>query len=192
MTLEELLRKNRSYRRFYQEERIPHEVLEALAKSVRWCPSGRNAQSLRYAIVDTAEGCARIFPLLAWAGYLPEWPGPEEGERPVAYLIQLLDTRIVADCLCDDGIQAQTIMLGATEKGYGGCIIKAFKNETLREVLQLPDYLKINYVLALGRPKEQVVVEEMRGEDYKYWRDAEGVHHVPKRLAEDLIFNGLR
>ncbi|MDE6451757.1 MAG: nitroreductase family protein [Odoribacter sp.] len=186
--LKNLLIKNRSYRRFYQETRIPREVLEELVGQVRWCPSGRNAQPLRYAVLDAEEECARIFPLLAWAGYLTDWDGPVEGERPAAYVIQLLDTRIVTDCLCDDGIQAQTIMLGVAEKGFGGCIIKAFKNESLREVLALPEYMKILYVLALGKPKEQVVVEEMRGEDYKYWRDAEGVHHVPKRAEKELIF----
>jgi len=188
MMLKDLLKNNRSYRRFQQKIRIPHEELEELAGLVRWCPSGRNAQPLKYVIVDDEEECDRIFPQLAWAGYLTDWAGPEEGERPVAYLVQLLDTRIAENCLCDDGIQAQTIMLGATEKGYGGCIIKAFKNEALRELLALPEYMKILYVLALGKPVEQVVLEEMQGGDFKYWRDAQGVHHVPKRKETDFIW----
>ena len=188
MSLKDLLLKNRSYRRFEQEVRISEEELCELVGYTRLCASGRNAQPLRYAIVNTEKMCARIFPQLAWAGYLTDWPGPEEGERPSAYLIQLLDTRIVDHCLCDDGIQAQTLMLGAVEKGYGGCIIKAFKNEALRDVLNLPEYMKIMYVLALGKPREEVVIEEMKGEDYKYWRDAQGVHHVPKRVEKDLIY----
>ncbi len=188
MVLKYLLEKNRSFRRFYQDVKIPRKELEEIVGLVRWCPSGRNAQPLRYAIIDTEEECARIFPFLAWAGYLTDWAGPEEGERPAAYLVQLLDTRVVESCLCDDGIQVQTIMLGVAEKGYGGCIIKAFKNEMLREVLALPEYMKILYVLALGKPKEQVMIEEMQGEDYKYWRDADGIHHVPKRKEKELIF----
>lgn len=188
MILKELLQKNRSFRRFYQEERIPEETLKELVGLVRWCASGRNAQPLCYAIVNTAAECARVFPLLAWAGYLKDWAGPEEGERPAAYLIQLLDCRVVENCLCDDGIQMQTLLLGAVDKGYGGCIVKAFKNDALRELLELPEYLKILYVLALGKPKEQVVIEDMQGEDFKYWRDEAGVHHVPKRRTESLIF----
>lgn len=188
MVLKDLLEKNRSFRRFYQDVKIPRKELEEIVGLVRWCPSGRNAQPLRYAIIDTEEECARIFPFLAWAGYLTDWVGPEEGERPAAYLVQLLDTRVVESCLCDDGIQVQTIMLGVAEKGYGGCIIKAFKNEMLREVLALPEYMKILYVLALGKPKEQVMIEEMQGEDYKYWRDADGIHHVPKRKEKELMF----
>ena len=188
MALKDLLLKNRSYRRFYQEVKIPFEELKELVGLTCFCASGRNAQPLWYAIVDTGEKCGMVFSQLAWAGYLTEWPGPEEGERPVAYLIQLLDTRVVENCLCDDGIQAQTILLGAVEKGYGGCIIKAFKNEALREILGLPEYMSIRYVLALGKPKETVVLESMKNEDYKYWRDAAGVHHVPKRDPEALIY----
>ena len=188
MNLKDLLIRNRSYRRFYQRERISRDELEEVVGLVRWCPSGRNAQPLRYVVAEEEELCGRIFPVLGWAGYLKDWAGPEEGERPAAYLVQLLDTRVVENCLCDDGIQAQTILLGAVEKGYGGCIIKSFQEEKLRQVLEIPSYLKIMYVLALGKPKEEVVVELMQGEDYKYWRDADGVHHVPKREVKDLFF----
>lgn len=186
-TLTDLLRKNRSYRRFHEQERISRETLLELLDLVRLCPSGRNAQPLRYHIACTPEACAAIFPNLAWAGYLTDWDGPAPGERPAAYLIQCLDTRIVPDCLCDDGIQLQTLLLGATERGLGGCIIKAFRNQPLRELLALPEYLKINYVLALGVPAETVFLEPMRGDDCKYWRDAQGIHHVPKRSLEELL-----
>lgn len=185
--LKDLLAKNRSYRRFRQCERMSEEELTELVGLTSLCASGRNAQALKYVIVHDEGECARVFPHLAWAGYLTDWAGPVEGERPAAYLIQVLDTRIVENCLCDDGIQAQTILLGAAEKGRGGCIIKAFKNEALRETLALPDYLKIMYVIALGTPAEQVVLETMQTEDYKYWRDAQGVHHVPKRSVDELI-----
>lgn len=185
--LKDLLLKNRSYRRYYEDGRITAGELAELAGLTRWCASGRNAQALKYRIVNEKEECAKVFPQLAWAGYLADWAGPEEGERPAAYLVQVLDTSIVENCLCDDGIQAQTILLGAVEKGYGGCIIKAFKNEPLRDVLELPAHLKITYVIALGKPKETVVIEEMENGDFKYWRGADGTHHVPKRSAGELI-----
>ena len=128
--LKDLLLRNRSYRRFEQEVRISEEELTELVGLTCLCASARNAQALKYVIVHEEEKCAEVFPQLAWAGYLKDWDGPEEGERPAAYLIQLLDTRIVENCLCDDGIQAQTILLGAVEKGWGGCIIKAFRRFT--------------------------------------------------------------
>lgn len=185
--LRDLIQKNRSYRRFYQDVRIPETELAEWVELTRWCASGRNAQALKYVVVNHEAVCESVFGTLAWAGYLTEWPGPEVGERPAAYLIQVLDTNIVENCLCDDGIQAQTILLGAVEKGYGGCIIKAFKNEPLREILQLPEHLKIMYVIALGKPKEQIEVVEMKDCDFKYWRNAEGRHFVPKRPLNELI-----
>lgn len=186
--LKDLIAGNRSYRRFNESERIPVQQLEEWVGLTRFCASARNAQALKYIPVWREDECEEVFKTLAWAGYLTDWAGPEKGERPAAYLIQLLDTRIVENCLCDDGIQIQTILLGAVEKGYGGCIIKAFQNERLREILQLPEYIKINYVIAVGKPREMVVIEEMRGNDFKYWRDAEQIHHVPKRPLEELLF----
>lgn len=185
--LKDLLLKNRSYRRYYQEIKLTTAELSDLVALTCLCASGRNAQPLRYCIVNDAGTCGKVFGTLAWAGYLTDWDGPEEGERPSAYLVQLLDTSVAEHCLCDDGLQAQTILLGAVEKGYGGCIIKAFKNEPLREILSLPAHLKIMYVIALGKPKETVVLEDMQGNDFKYWREADGSHHVPKRAAEELI-----
>lgn len=186
--LKNLLNANRSYRRFRERERIPEEQLEEWVGLTRFCASARNAQPLKYIPVRDEEKCGKVFETLAWAGYLTDWDGPEKGERPAAYLIQLLDMRIAENCLCDDGIQIQTILLAAVEKGYGGCVIKSFRNDELRKLLQLPDYLKINYVIALGKPCETVVIEAMRENEYKYWRDAEQIHHVPKRGIDELIF----
>lgn len=186
--LKDLLQKNRSYRRFDHSVKLSREDLSEWVELTRFCASARNAQALKYRLVtDEAEG-AKVFETLAWAGYLKAWAGPQEEERPVAYLVQLLDTRIEENCLCDDGIQAQTILLGAVEKGFGGCIIKAFKNEALRRILELPGYMKIMYVIALGKPVEKVVLEEMKAGNYEYWRDAEGTHYVPKRSLHELIF----
>lgn len=184
----DLLQKNRSYRRFDEKIKISEKELQEWVGLTRWCASGRNAQPLKYRLVFEEKECEEVFPALAWAGYLTDWDGPEKGERPVAYLVQLLDTRIVTDCLCDDGIQAQTLLLGAVENGYGGCIIRAFKKERLTQVLQLPDYMQIRYVIALGKPLEKVVVENMKGDDFKYWRDTDGVHHVPKRPLSELLY----
>jgi nitroreductase len=186
--IRDLVLTNRSYRRFYQDESISEETLRGLVDLARLSASGANLQPLKYVLSWEPEKNARIFPHLAWAGYLRDWPGPQEGERPAAYIVILGDTEIRKGFGVDPGIAAQSILLGATEQGLGGCIIASVKKEALAETLGIPPRYEILLVLALGKPKETVVIDPLGPEgDIKYWRDAQGVHHVPKRALEDLI-----
>jgi len=185
--IKELILKNRSYRRFYENVRINESDLEDMIDNARLSASGRNAQTLKYMISNEPELNAKIFSTLAWAGYLADWPGPEPGERPSAYVIILHDREIAEKYFCDDGIAIQSILLTATEKGYGGCIIGTIKKPELRDYLHLYERYEILEVLALGKPKEKVLIEDIKEGDVKYWRDGEGVHHVPKRRLEEII-----
>lgn len=188
--LADLIKKCRSYRRFYQDIDIKQDDLLAMIDNARLSASGKNAQSLKYIISNTPENNAQIFPHLMWAGYLKDWPGPQEGERPAAYIIMLNDTEISTNYFCDDGIAAQSILLTATEKGFGGCIIASVSRDDLRDELSISKRYEIVQVIALGKPKETVVIDPI-GPDgsYKYWRDENQVHHVPKRSLGDIIIN---
>jgi nitroreductase len=188
--INDLILKNRSHRRFFQDNAIEIITLKELVELARLSASGANLQPLKYIISNDPEKNALIFPHLAWAGYLKDWVGPEEGERPAAYIILLGDTKISKNFGVDHGIAAQSIMLGAVEKGLGGCIIGSIQREGLREALNISNQYEILLVLALGKPKETVVTETVEQDgDIKYWRDSDGVHHVPKRYLEDLIIS---
>jgi nitroreductase len=186
--LSELLRKNRSYRRFRQDMPVARQTLEELVELTRLCPSAANRQPLKYLLSCDPDRNALIFPHLAWAGYLTDWPGPAEHERPTAYIIILGDTEIARSFGCDHGIAAQSILLGAVERGLGGCMIASIQRDNLRRVLNIPQRFEILLVLALGKPSETVVLDEGKSpDDIKYWRDADDVHHVPKRLLSELL-----
>jgi nitroreductase len=186
--LKDLVVKNRSYRRFQQEAAVDTNTLKELVDLARLTASTANKQSLKYILSNEPDKNALIFSCLRWAGYLKDWRGPQEGEKPSAYIIILGDNQISTSLLCDHGLAAQTIMLGATEKGLGGCIMAAVQRTKLAKLLEIPERYQIMLVLALGKPKEKVVIEVM-GEDgdVRYWRDEEGVHHVPKRKLDDII-----
>jgi len=186
--ISELIRKARSFRRFHQEVAIPESDLRDMIDNARLTPSGRNAQTLRYILSNAPEMNARIFPSLAWAGYLTDWGGPKEGERPSAYIVIINDDTISKTYFCDHGIVSLAIMLTASEKGYGSCIIGSIKSDALRQTLNIPEQYSIVQVIALGKPAETVVIEPMVDGDVKYWRDAQEVHHVPKRSLEDIIY----
>ena len=188
MNIKEIISKNRSYRRFRQSRVIEKKTLRQLVDLARLSASGANLQPLKFILSFDPERNASIFPHLRWAGYLKDWEGPIEGERPSAYIIILNDKDISASAGCDHGIAAQSILLGAVDKGLGGCMISSIQKDGLRNVLEIPPRYEILLLLALGKPKEAVVVEALEsGGDIKYWRDSEGIHHVPKRSLDDII-----
>ena len=186
--IRDLIAKNRSYRRFHQNVLVEIETLRELVDLARLSASAANSQPLKYILSCEPTQNALIFPHLAWAAYLKDWIGPCEGERPSAYIIILEDKQIGHPLHCDHGIAAQSILLGATERGLGGCIIGAINKPALRKALEIPQRYEILLVLALGKPKETVVIESVGPDgDIKYWRDVEGIHHVPKRSLGDII-----
>jgi len=183
-----LVLKNRTYRRFDQGFNIGRDTLRELVDLARLSGSAGNKQPLKYFLSCDPIKNAIIFEHLAWAGYLPDWPGPAEGERPSAYIVMLGDKQISASFDFDNGIAAQSILLGAVEKGLGGCMIASIQRPKLREKLNIPERYEILIVIALGRPVEKVILEAVKANgDIKYWRDAGGGHHVPKRALDDMI-----
>ena len=186
--IKDLIKKNRTYRRFYEDFAIERNTLEELVDFARLSASAANRQPLKYILSCEKNKNNLIFPTLAWAGYLKDWRGPIEGEKPSAYIVMLYDTEISKDYWCDPGIAAQSILLGATEKGLGGCMFASVKRNELRLALKIEERYEILYVLAIGKPKEKVVLETVGPKgDIKYWRDSQGVHHVPKRPLREII-----
>jgi nitroreductase len=190
MEMKELVRRTRSCRRFKQDP-ISEGTLRELVGLARLSASGGNNQPLKYLLSADPATNARIFPATIWAAHLRPWPGPAEGERPTAYIVILLDKQISAGAGCDHGIAAQTIALGAMERGIGACMIGSIKRPELAQALQLPDRYEILLVVALGVPGEKIVIEDLApGSGTKYYRDAADVHHVPKRRLADVIVRG--
>ena len=188
MQFRDLMQQNRSRRKFDETRPIREDELVELVELTRFMPSGMNLQPLKYVVIADKEQCDAIFPLLGWAGYLKDWKGPAKGERPTGYVIMLLDKNVADSPGCDHGIACQSIMLGAVEKGYGGCIIGIVNRKKLASLLDLPDNFDILLVLALGVPAQEVVVESLPSDgSIKYWSGEDGNHHVPKRGLDELL-----
>lgn len=187
----DLIKKNRSFRRFYQDHVLDLETLTDLVDLARLSASAANLQPLRYILSVDSQKNSQIFSCLGWAGYLKDWRGPKEGERPSGYIIILSDFEKANDFVgYDCGIASQSILLGAREKGLAGCMIASVKRQQLRNLLDIDVRFKILLVIAIGKPKEEVVIETVGSDNrIRYWRDNAGVHHVPKRNLEDIIID---
>lgn len=188
MSFRDLVTRSRSIRRFDERFMVGTELIGDLVELATMTPSAANRQPLRYLAVTDSGQRGKVFDCLKWAGYLKEWPGPAEGERPTAFLLVLCRNEDAAGASCDSGIAAQTIMLGAAELGLGGCIIGAIDRTRLMAELRIPDQWTTLLVIALGRPAETVVIDLIdKGDDIRYWRDQHGIHHVPKRKVGDVL-----
>lgn len=186
----QLVESTRTYRRFDESKPISTGVLHELINLARLAGSARNCQPWQYMIVNDSEECGRIFPHLAWAGYLKDWKGPSEGQRPTAYVLCLLNHDWLKgsekEAQFDLGISSQNLLLGAKAKDIVGCRIGAFSPK-LKNLYKIPDNTTLELVIALGRPDEDVFLEEVREGNVQYWHDDKGAHHVPKRTLEDIL-----
>ena len=181
------INKCRSYRRFDEEHKVSMGTLKYLVGLARCAPSARNQQPLKFILSNGSDRNENIFPTLSWAGAIRGWGGPKEGERPGAYIVILGDTKVSKNFYCDHGIAAYGILLGAVDKGLGGCMLAAVDRELLRKNLKIPARYQILLVVAIGKPAEKVVIEDVKNGETTYYRDKKSVHHVPKRSLDELI-----
>ena len=183
----QLLKDNRSYRRFEPRPIEPDE-LATLIEAARLCGSAANLQQLRFVPV-CGEDCDRVFPCLRWAGYLPEWDGPVEGERPTGYMVILCPKTSEGKFLTgvDVGLATQSMLLTATDMGLGGCMFAGIDRETLMRELGLDaEAWSVALVIALGEVRERVEIVPVIDGNIKYYRDTAGTHYVPKRSVSEL------
>jgi nitroreductase len=190
--LKDLIKTNRSYRRFDESFEVKYETLLEFVDNARYTPSARNQQALMFKIITDKESRNQIFPFLKWAGYLKDWSGPTDGEKPSSYIIIGINKKRSNNYIndwtyVDLGIVAQTILLQAVEKKLGGCMIAAINRKEIQKLLNIPDYIEIMLVIAIGKPDEEVIIEEKCDlEDIKYWRENDK-HFVPKRCLKDIL-----
>ncbi len=160
---------------------VPRELLERLADAGRLAPSAANLQPLEFVIVDAEGPLAEIFLCLKWAAYIAPAGDPKPGEEPKAYVVALANTKIREKMFeYDLGAAMENMILAALEEGVGSCWMLSIDRDKLRTILGVPEHFRIDSVLALGYPAEDPTSEVM-GDSVRYWKDAEGRLHVPKR-----------
>lgn len=192
--IKDLIKKNRTYRRFKEDEKIERIVLEQLVDLARLSSSPMNLQSIKFILSCEKESNQVIFKTLSWAGALPDWAGPKPGERPSGYMVMLGDTSLIPAGKreyfdIEAGIWGQSIRLGAIEMGYESAMIAAIDRKELVKALSIEEHLKILVVIAFGKGDEDILIEQMKDNNFDYHRDNLGRHFVPKRSIEELIIN---
>lgn len=187
MDFEEVIRKRRTIRRF-KPTPVPLEILKKLVDYARIAPQGSNKQALEYIIIIAEEMRSKMFQNVRWAGALPpEMRHPEEGRRPMAYIVVLLNSTVKKDGSTDCGAAVENILLGITYHGLGACWQGAIDRPAIHSLLELPKELEVKYVVSIGYPDEESHMEEFAG-DFKYWKTDDEKMHVPKKSLDEVIF----
>ncbi|MBO5415267.1 MAG: nitroreductase family protein [Clostridia bacterium] len=187
--LNEILKKCRSYRSFEGGVKIPEDMLLSFIENARIASATMNLQPLKYRIVTDDAEVAALLASTRWAAAL-DIKLPPEGHEPTAFIVVCHDTEITPAkpiFLKDVGICSEIIMLSAAEAGYGGCMIGSADVEKICSILGLAKNLEPQLVLALGKPDEEVILEDAEGGNVKYYRDRYGVHHAPKRTLDEIV-----
>lgn len=184
--LKKLIENNRTCRRFDRGFEVTYDMFVKLIELARLSASSANLQTLRFAFADKQKA-ETVFDNIKWAGYIKDG-APEESQKPPCYILVLNDNDYAKADLTTAGIAMQSILLGAVEMGLKGCIFGSVNRKKLAEKLQLSSKTEILNVIALGKPAEKTVIEDInKGGSIKYWRDKEGVFHVPKIITKELI-----
>jgi len=188
MNFEEIIFKRRTIRRFKQDP-ISLDTLKKLVDFTRVAPMAKNVQALDFIIVEKPEIREKLFPLVGWAGSLPQdQRTPEKGREPTAYIIILVNNNVKPAYVdFDVGAAAENILLGAVTFGLGSCWMGNVRFQKLKVLLEIPDFYVIKQVISLGIPDEESTIEPF-SDSFKYWKDEKGNMHVPKRNLEDIIF----
>lgn len=187
MNVYEATTNRRTIRRFKQKP-IPFETLKKIVNAGRLAPSSANLQPIEYIVIDEANLVENVFETLKWAGYISPAGDPPTGERPVAYIIILANKKKnPGNCERDAAAAIENMILVALEEGIGSCWLGSIDTNKLTDILELPEHIKIDSVLALGYSNESPQIEEIK-DSVKYWKDETGILHVPKRKLDDILF----
>jgi nitroreductase len=185
MDIYDVILSRRTIRRFTQKP-VTLGLLKKTVNAARVAPSAANLQPLEYLIVTEEMLRAKLFETLGWAAYLqPRWV-PSDHERPMAYIVILVTDPKNPYYQRDVGFASATIVFAAEAEGLGSCVLCNIEREKIRNIFTIPPTMAVDSVIALGYKAEKPVVEDFEG-SVKYWRDEEGVLHVPKRKLEDII-----
>lgn len=202
--LKQLVEKARTCRRYTEGYTVSYETLEELVDIARIAPSAKNAQLLRYALINDKETCAQLEPTYILGGALQGADRPQKGHEPNAYILILGPEKLGEWNTMDVGICGQLIQLAATEKGLAACMVGRYNGDKILKILADKGFatldpvglkqaepeqveLRVRLLIAIGKPAEsQALKEANTTEPIMYFREND-INIVPKRVLSDLI-----
>ena len=147
MDVFEAIKRRRSVRS-YESTPVPIEKLRKVLEAARLAPSAGNVQPWQFIVVIDSDKRRKIAKGCRFGRFLAEAPVVIVGcgdhrASPRWYAIETC-------------IAMENLVLAATGEGLGTCWIGFFNEEEIREMLKIPNRLKVVALLALGYPREKL------------------------------------
>ncbi len=182
-----IVQNTRCVRRFKQNITIDKSELIELIDLTRTISSSKNMQPLKYIAITDEKIKDEVYKPLQWAAHLATW-NQKDSERPSAYILMINDKSIDGFADIDCGISLQTIMLGATSKGYDGCVLASIDKSAYKKLFNLAEHLEPMLIIALGIKDEEIELVDVDNST-NYYRDNTSKHFVPKRKLSDILLD---
>jgi nitroreductase len=154
MNILDIIKTRRSVREFKDQD-IPEKAIDVLIEALRWAPSAGNLQSRKFYFVFNEA----IRNKLAQTGLRHDFVSFIA--RAPLVVVKCADLRIASRygergtdlyCIQDTAASVQNLLLASHDLGLGTCWVGAFKEETVKEILDLPDYLRPVVLVPVGYP----------------------------------------
>ncbi len=139
--------------RSYLMKKVEFEKVSYLLEAARWAPTSGNLQELRYVVVDNKETIQK----LSVASYNQMWMA----SAPL-HIIILADLEKLSKhfgprgekiySIMDGAIAAEHIMLEASVLDLGSCLVGAFYDEKVKEIIGAPKNSRVIAIVTVGYP----------------------------------------
>lgn len=152
MDLMDAIKTRRSIRR-YKPTPVPEGLLKEVLNAARLAPSADNAQPWKIVVVRDEQMRSRLCPACNGQKFIAQAPLvlvmcgiPEEAYETVG--------GYMSSHVIDASIALDHLTLAATAHGLGTCWIASFKEDKVRELLSIPQDVRVVALTPLGYPDE--------------------------------------
>jgi nitroreductase len=145
--------------RAYGDEEVSDETLARILQATRLAPSASNRQEWRFVVVRDASMRRRLVHAARGQRFV--------GEAPVVIACCAETDRHVMPCgqesyPIDVAIAVDHLTLCAAAEGLGTCWIGAFDEDQVKQMLGIPERVRVVALLPLGHPVDPTPVEKSR------------------------------
>jgi len=135
---------NRASVRRYRKEPVPEKVLMNILEAGRRAPSAMNAQPWHFIVVTDAK-IKKELSRRRWAGFL----------KDAAFIVVGCGEKDKKWATVDVAIALQNMVLAAEAQGLGSCWVGDFDESAIKNLLNIPDNLKVVALVSFGYPAEK-------------------------------------